>query len=199
MLGIGLYVAKLWLDDFRAQRNGHPNPRALPGATKSTMKAIVIAAVGGLVLVAAETWGELALGIAGQQSKMTALFAVYSLLAAIVEEIVFRGYAVINKRGPLALWISVLAASVIFAALHPFLWTWEGQMPWTDGQLKWTLGLKGWFSTTAVFVSSLWFYFVRFARFNSQQSLLPCFAAHASKNLGVIIIKLTQGFLTGWW
>jgi hypothetical protein len=50
-----------------------------------------------------------------------------------------------------------------------------------------------------LFVGSLWFYAVRFARFNPQRSLLPCFAAHAAKNLGVIIIKLLQGHLVGAW
>ena len=87
----------------------------------------------------------------------------------------------------------MLVASILFTALHPFLWQWSG------GHLTWTTGPKGWFSTAAVFVSSFWFYFVRFARFNPGHSLLPCFAAHASKNIGVILIKAAQGYLVGWW
>jgi len=198
MLGIGLYVAKLWLDDLRAHRSGQPNPSALPGATPAPARAIFIGAMGGLIIVSAETWGELALGIAGEQSKMTALFAAYTLIAAIIEEIIFRGFIVVTKRGRPTLWLSILGASLLFTALHPFLWKWEGEMPWQGGHLHWTFGVKGWFSTSAVFVSSLWFYFVRFARFNSQQSLLPCFAAHGTKNLAVIAIKAAQGFLSGW-
>jgi membrane protease YdiL (CAAX protease family) len=193
MLGVGLYVAKLWVTDFRARRSGEPNPHALPGATTAPTKALAIAIIGGLVIVGAETWGELALGIAGEQSKITGLFALYSLVAAIIEEVVFRGYIVVSKRGPRVLWGSITFASVLFSALHPFLWQ------WADGHLSWTFSLKGWFSTAAVFISSLWFYYVRFARFNPEQSLLPCFAAHATKNIAVIVTKAAQGFLTGWW
>ena len=43
MLGVGLYVSKLWADDYRAQRLGQPNPHALPGATPATATAILIA------------------------------------------------------------------------------------------------------------------------------------------------------------
>jgi len=50
-----------------------------------------------------------------------------------------------------------------------------------------------------VFAGSLWFYAVRFASWNPQRSLLPCFAAHAAKNLGVIAVKAAQGFVVGWW
>jgi membrane protease YdiL (CAAX protease family) len=199
MLAVGLYVAKLWLDDFRSQRSGQPNPRALPGATSATARAAIIAATGGLIIVSAETWGELALGIAGKQSTITGLFAGYTVVAAIIEEIIFRGFIVVEKRGKFVLWSSALIASVLFTALHPFLWQWKGGMPWSDGQLNWTFDLKGWFSTAAVFASSLWFYFVRFARFNPQHSLIPCFAAHGAKNLGVIVIKAAQGYLVGWW
>lgn len=192
MLGAGLYVAKLWLDDFRAQVSRSPNPRALPGTTPTSTRAVIIAALGGFVIVSAETWGENTLSISSEQSKITALFAAYTLVAALIEEIVFRGYIVLLGRGPLTLWASIFGASLLFTALHPFLWTWEGG-------LQWTLNLKGWFSSATVFVSSLWFYFVRFSRFNPQQSLLPCFAAHTAKNIGVITIKAAQGFLSGWY
>jgi membrane protease YdiL (CAAX protease family) len=199
MLGVGLYVARFWLADFRARRSGRPNLRALPGATSAPTRAVVLAAAGGLLIVAAETCGEKSLGIAGRQSTMTGLFAAYTLVAAVTEEIIFRGFIVIVKRGSLVLWVSVLAASVLFAAIHPFLWRWEGGQPWNGGHPDWTGDLKGWFSSVAVFVSSLWFYFMRFTRLNPERSLLPCFAAHASKNIGVILIKATQGFLVGWW
>jgi membrane protease YdiL (CAAX protease family) len=111
----------------------------------------------------------------------------------VVEEIIFRGFLVIDKRGKFAVWAGVGGASVLFAALHPFLWD------WVDGKLTWTFTPKGWFSTAAIFAGSLWFYFVRFARFNPTRSLLPCFAAHAAKNLGVIGVKAVQGHLVGWW
>lgn len=188
---VSAYVLKLWFDDYRLARRGTPNPRALPGAVPAPAAALVLGALGALVILGLETWGELRLGLAGEQSNMTLLFAGYTLLAAFVEEVIFRGYIVIENRGAAAKWLGVLAASVLFAALHPFLWDWK------DGRVIWTFGAKGWFSTGAVFVSSLWFYTVRFATFNPGRSLLPCFAAHLAKNAGVIAIKAVQGHLAG--
>ena len=139
----------------------------------------------------AETIGEAKLGLSEQQSNLTVLFAFYTLLAAFVEEIIFRGFIVVENRGALLKWSAVFTASILFAALHPFLWEWN------EGALTWHFGAKGWFSTAAVFAASLWFYTVRFAKFNPSQSLLPCFAAHLAKNIGVIAIKAVQGHVAG--
>jgi uncharacterized protein len=191
LIAVSAYVIKLWFDDFRLQRAGSPNPRALPGATAAPTPAILIGAVGGLVIVLAETIGEAKLGLSEQQSNITVLFAAYTLLAAFVEEIIFRGFIVVENRGPFLRWGAVFAASILFAALHPFLWE------WSEGALTWHFGAKGWFSTVAVFTASLWFYIVRFAKFNPSHSLLPCFAAHLAKNVGVIAIKAVQGHVVG--
>ena len=80
-------------------------------------------------------------------------------------------------------------ASAGFAALHPFLWRWD------DAGFALTLGAKGGFSTAVVFALSLWLYVARLAPWNPQRSLLPCFAAHAAKNLGVVGVKLAAGFM----
>jgi len=192
MIAVSAYVAKLWFDDYRASRSENPNPRALPGATKAPAGALVLGAAVILLLLALETWGEMHLGLTEQQTKMTALFAVYTLCAAVVEEIVFRGFIVWDKGSQTMLWASVFGASLLFAALHPYLWEWK------EGKLLWIFTPKGWFSTGSIFVGSLWFYVCRFAGFNPKRSLLPCFAAHGAKNLGVILIKATQGFLVGW-
>ncbi|WP_232766878.1 CPBP family intramembrane glutamic endopeptidase [Geminisphaera colitermitum] len=191
----GCYFAWLWLKDRKAWRAaGHVEARgALPGATDSPLSVTLIAVSGALVLLAAETAGEIALGISGEQSTITIFFGLYSLVAAVIEEVIFRGYIVVDKRGRGWLIGSILAASVLFAIGHPFLWKWE------EGALIWNFGLKGWFSTFVVFLSSLWFYAVRFASWNPHRSLLPCIAAHGAKNLGVFIIKAAQGFVSGWW
>lgn len=187
------YIAKLWVDDLRAAQKGTPAPKALPGATLAGAPAIALAAIGALILLGLETWGEGALGIAGQQSQMTALFGLYSLAAAFGEELIFRGFVVIEHRGRAMLVAGVVGASLIFAAVHPFLWEWK------DGAWTWHFGMKGWFSTACVFAGSLWFYTVRFWKLNPSRSLLPCIAAHAAKNLGVFAIKYAQGFVSGWW
>lgn len=188
----GGYFGSMWLEDYRASRAGTTAASSpLPGATPAPLSASVIAAIGALALLAAETLGEIALGISDEQSTMTAWFALYSLVAAFIEEIVFRGYLVVDKRGRAALVAGAVGASVLFAALHPFVWQWD------DDGFAFTFTAKGWFSFGAVFAVSLWFYYCRFARWNPAQSLIPCFAAHLAKNVGVIAIKGAQGFLTG--
>lgn len=188
----GGYFGSMWLEDYRAIRAGKLTPaNALPGATASSASACCIAAAGALALLVAETLGEITLGISDEQSTMTAWFALYSLVAAFIEEIVFRGYLVVDRRGRIALIVGAAGASLLFAILHPFIWQWD------DEGFAFVFTPKGWFSFSAVFVVSLWFYYCRFARWNPYHSLIPCFAAHLAKNVGVIVIKGAQGFLTG--
>ncbi|MBI4624372.1 MAG: CPBP family intramembrane metalloprotease [Verrucomicrobia bacterium] len=191
----GLYVGHLWRADLRAARARRPNPNALPGATDAPRRAVIIAMAGALGLLAAETIGEHALGLAAQQSRMTWLFGLYSVTAApIIEEVIFRGWLVLDgpadgSRRRATMWAAAVGASLGFAALHPFLWRWD------DAGFALTPGAKGWFSTAVVFATSLWLYVARLAPWNPRQSLLPCFAGHAAKNLGVVAIKSAAGFM----
>lgn len=192
MTAVGVYVAWLWRADYRAAKAGKSPPGALPGTTPASRRARLVAVAGSLALLAIETVGEKALGVAGEQSRMTALFAAYSLTAAVVEEIIFRGYLVITRRGEAVKWLAIAGASVLFALIHPFLWHW-------DHGLTLTFTTKAVFSTAMTFLFSLWFYACRFGPWNPSASLLPCFGAHAAKNIGVIAIKAAQGFLVGAW
>ena len=207
MTAIGLYVMQMWRQDYLAAKSGQPNPGALPGASPASLKACLIAAAGALIILAVETTGEIHLGISDEQSTMTVFFGFYTLMAAFIEELIFRGYIVVEGRSKLLRWAGIVGASGLFAALHPFLWEWDmGESPGWQAFLVWrwdewlslTLTPKGWFSTIIVFVSSLWFYVVRFASFNPHRSLLPSVVAHATKNLGVFFVKLAQGFIVGW-
>ncbi len=193
MIVAGAVVAKWWTDDLRASRGPSVPAKGFPGATPATPAVIGLGALGALALVALETAGESALGLTDQQSRMTVLFGVYTLVAAFLEELVFRGYLVIENRGRAPLWAGVVGASVLFALLHPFLWAWK------DGTFQIHLTTKAWFSTGMVFAASLWFYAVRFLPVNPARSLLPCIAAHLAKNLAVFAIKGAQGFVGGWW
>jgi membrane protease YdiL (CAAX protease family) len=193
MIVAGVVVARWWRDDYRTARQGAHHPRAFPGASPTSRRALVIAAGGALVLLAAETAGEYALGLTAQQSQMTALFGLYTLVAAFLEELIFRGYLVVENRGRPALVAGIVGASLGFALLHPFLWEWK------DGALAVHGGAKACFSTAAVFAGSLWFYAMRFLPLNPTRSLLPCVAAHLAKNLGVLALKYAQGFVAGWW
>lgn len=194
MIAIGGYVTWMWRTDFKARGTDKEQAdRALPGATPAPARALWVAAAGAALILAAETWGEIALGLQAKQSKMTILFGIHSLLAAVVEEVIFRGYIVVEKRGRGLFYAGILGASLLFALLHPFLWKWD------DEGFRLMLNPKGWFSFTAVFVGSLWFYTCRFFPLNPNRSLLPCFAAHLTKNLGVFAIKAVQGFVVGAW
>jgi membrane protease YdiL (CAAX protease family) len=194
VLGASVWIARLWTVDYRAALAGKANTGSLPGATPAPARAVAIASLGALFILAAETAGEHVLGLSAEQSKMTALFALYSILGApVIEEVLFRGYLVIENRGRAALWAGVVSVSLLFALLHPFLWEWNGN------GLTVHFSAKAWFSTGVIFAGSLWFYTVRFFGLNPQRSLLPCFVAHATKNLGVFAIKYVEGFVEGWW
>jgi len=187
------WLIRLWVNDFRLRGGGGNGSGAFPGATPAGVVPISVAVAGALVLLGIETWGEISLGISSEQSTITWLFGLYTLAAAFGEELVFRGYLVVAHRGRVWLWGSVILFSVLFALLHPFLWEWRG------GGLVVHPGLKGAFSTAVVFAGSLWFYAVRFSRFNPGRSLLPSISAHLARNLGVFLIKLAQGFVEGLW
>lgn len=189
-----LYLAKLWRDDRDAWQAGTPNRNALPGATTAPLRASAIGAAGAVLLVALETAGERTLGIYEEQSRMTVLFAAYSIFgAAIIEELIFRGWLVVEHRGRAVLWSAIVGASLIFALIHPFLWEWN------DTGLHLQLTTKGAFSTALAFGTSLWLYTVRFGPWNPQRSLLPCFVAHATKNAVVVAVKASSGFVGGFW
>ena len=144
-----------------------------------------------MILVAGETVGENLLGISKEQSSITVLFAFVSIAAGFGEELVFRGYLLVDKKGRAWLWGSILGFSLLFALVHPFLWSWE------DGNLSIHLSTKAWFSTGVVFLNSLWFYILRVTRANPAKSLWPCIIAHASSNAAVFFVKLGQGHVSG--
>jgi uncharacterized protein len=154
----------------------------------------LLAVTGALVLLVAETAGEVALGIDREQTQLTRLFAIYTVAGApVLEELIFRGWLVVDGRGERMMWASAVGASLVFALIHPFLWQWD------ESGFVLTLGVKGWFSTLVVFAMSLWLYIARLATWNPTRSLLPCFAAHAAKNAGVVAIKAASGYIGAWW
>lgn len=197
------YVFHLWRQDYLANRAGTPNKGAFPGATPATAKAVVVAVVGSLILLAVETGGEIVLGISAEQSSMTVLMLLSITAAAFFEELIFRGYLVISDKGRSLLIGSIVGFSVLFALIHPFLWditTPEGVPGWQIWNADWQFhfdSTKAWFSTCFVLVNSLWFYAMRFTPLNPARSLIPCIAAHLAMNWGVFIIKLAQGHVTG--
>jgi len=196
--GLTAYVFYTWLGDFRRAQAGKPDPGAFPGATTAPAAAIVVAVLGALLLLSLETGGEYALGVSDQQSNITVLFLIAMIGAAFGEELVFRGFLVVTNKGRTALVGSIIGFSLLFALGHPFLWDWKIAAAGQPHQLIFNFSLKAWWSTAMVVIFSLWLYTMRFFRLNPRQSLIPCIAAHLAKNLGVFIIKLAQGHVSGW-
>lgn len=191
--GISAWLFRQWVQDYRDARKGSPHPRALPGAVPCAGVTVAVAVLGALVLLAVETLGENRLGVSAQQKDITGLFLVAMVAAAFYEELMFRGFLVVENRGRAALLAGIFGCSALFALLHPFLWDWK------DGAFVLDFSTKACWSTTMVFVFSLWQYTVRCFGLNPRRSLIPCFAGHLAKNLGVFAIKLAQGHVTGWW
>lgn len=201
--GIALFLLKTLREDLKARSSGEPGPKPLPGATPTTVAACVIGVIGALLILAAETGGEIALGIADEQKTISILFLLPILGAAVYEEVIFRGFLVVTDRGRALLIASIVGFSLIFALLHDFLWSYtvpEGVESWMFWKATFALELttKGWFSFAIVFINGLWFYAIRFFPQNPERSILPCIIAHAVSNLGVYIIKAAQGFVEGW-
>lgn len=197
-VGMALYVGHLYRTDFLAAKSGTPNPKPLPGATSASAGLYVIGIIGALVILVAETWGEIALGVSDEQSDVVWFLVFASLTAGIVEEVIFRGFLVVESRGRNLLMASCGLFSLLFALLHPYLWefvypedaeTWQFWL----ADFNCVLTPKAFFTTAILFLNSLWFYALRFGRWNREHSLFPCMLAHSASNLGVFAIKWAQG------
>ena len=190
-VGVAAYVGYMYWGDYQSnQASEQPDPRGMPGATPASLGLFVIGVIGALLILAAETGGEIALGIAAEQSEMVWYFVFAILGAGIVEEIIFRGYLVVDGKGRAALIGSCVGFSLIFAIIHGHFWSNE------EGQaFAWTFTTKAFFTTGILLANSLWFYALRFGSWNKNRSLFPCMLAHAASNLGVFCVKWAQGFV----
>ncbi|MEX0867566.1 MAG: CPBP family intramembrane glutamic endopeptidase, partial [Pirellulales bacterium] len=168
----------------------------LPGAHPTTVAAVAVAVGVSLLLLGLETWTEIRLGVSEQQSDMTVLFGLYTLAAAFIEELIFRGFIYYDKGGKALLVLSCLAASILFALIHPYMWQWNGDADWMN-KLTFNFSTIAVISTSFVFIKSLWYYTVRFYPLNPRHSLIPCIAAHFATNVGVFVVKAVQGHVVG--
>ena len=190
-VGVAAYVGYMYWGDYQSnQASEQPDPRGMPGATSASWGLYGIGVIGALLILAAETGGEIVLGISSEQSEMVWYFVFAILGAGIVEEIIFRGYLVVDGKGRAALIGSCVGFSLIFAIIHGHFWSNE------EGQaFAWTFTTKAFFTTGILLANSLWFYALRFGSWNKNRSLFPCMLAHAASNLGVFCVKWAQGFV----
>ena len=187
-VGVAVYVGQIYWGDYKTVESGEANAGAMPGAVAAPLGAFIIGTLGALLLLGVETGGEIALGLVDEQSVMVWFFVFAAMAAGVVEEVIFRGYLVIDKKGRSLLIASAVVFSLIFAIIHGHLWSRE------DG-FGWTLTGKAFFSTSILFANSLWFYALRFGPWNPKRSLFPCMLAHVASNLGVFIVKWAQGYV----
>lgn len=196
---VALWLARTWLRDARE----YPQGGGLPGASRCPARAVVVAVAGTLALLALETLGEIRLGLANAQKDVSWLALPMFAAAAFTEEVIFRGYLVVERRGNAVKWASAVAFSLLFALLHDHLWHFEMPADRSAGTFAalregfaTDFSAKAVFSTVFIFAGSLWFYFVRFFRWNPHASLAAPVAAHLAKNLAVFFVKLAQGHVT---
>ena len=216
-LALAAYFFRIWFEDYRqnTQQINHDLAAGrtistdviqagLPGSTPANWRTITIAIFGAVGILALEVAGEYRLDVVEDQTTMSVLLGIYTLAAAFIEELIFRGFLFFDRHGKWRLYGSIIGISILFALIHPYLWSYDvpqNQPPWLFW--KW-IGLNVWrddgmlniqpiFSTCILFINSLWFYYVRFFGLNRFRSLIPCVAAHLASNLGVFAVKACQG------
>lgn len=198
MFAVAAWLFKMWLSDTRNfVRTGASAKGEFPGARPVSIKLAVFGALCGVVLLVAITAAEIAGGGVEEQTKVS-FMAIFSwTAAAFIEELIFRGYLIIQNKGKLLLWGGAILFSLIFALCHPFLW--DFSIPESGGlaEASFTINLteKAARDTIFVFLSSMVFYALRFCPQNEMRSLIPCVAAHLAYNLGVFCVKAAQGFV----
>lgn len=198
MFAAAAWLFKMWVCDLRAfLADGKGRRGEFPGARPAGLGLAAAGVACGLVLLSGITLAEIASGEVGEQAKVS-FWALFSWIgAAFVEELVFRGYLVVENRGRVALWGGVFAFSLLFALCHPFFWNFsvpEGGALF-DGSFSADFSAKAFRDSANVFVSSVAFYALRFCPQNAARSLIPCVAAHLAYNVGVFCVKAAQGFV----
>ena len=203
---IAIYMANIYRVDIKAFVAGNPNIKALPGAKPTNGLLIFASVLGALVLLGNTVVGEYALGIVEAQSEMVWFFVFASISAGVIEEVVFRGYLVVQNRGRNALVLSCLGFSLIFAFLHGHIVRFNNDVWGTNlvenffnlirlRFISWEFTVQGIFNTWILFFNSVCFYTLRFGPWNANQSILPSIIAHTVLNLGVFGVKLAQGYI----
>lgn len=192
---ICLYVVKLYVSDYKDNVRGNPHPKAFPGAWPASGLLLAIGVLGAFLLVGIETAGEYVLGVAAEGSEATVFMLLFWISAGFVEEIIFRGYLVIENKGRKILWAGILGVSFLFALLHMHIIEWVGA---DEGFLAYSGDAAGYWWTFMLFAKSVFWYWLRFNPMNPKASIAPCFTSHIAANVAVFVVKLLQGKVTGW-
>jgi hypothetical protein len=69
-LAVAGYVANMYYGDWKLAKAGKPDPKGMPGARSAGLWTYALGVLGALLILGVETCGEIALGIASEQSEM---------------------------------------------------------------------------------------------------------------------------------
>ncbi len=176
---LGLGVAFAWFSEYR-KRTKSPGPELFwPGTTRAPISGILITVSGILLLTVAETCAEIHFQVTANQSVSNLHILGATLGAAIVEEMVFRGFVAPSQLRGIKLLGLVIIGSLIFSAIHGFDFS----------------SVQGRISLIATFFISVWLYLGRYNPLNPERSILPCLIGHLVRNVAVFGVKWAQGFV----
>ena len=176
---IGLGVGFAWFSEYQ-KRQSNPGPELFwPGTTRAPVSGILIIVSGILLLTIAETCAEIHFQVSAHQSVSSLHILGASIGAAIVEEMVFRGFVAPSPLRGIKLLGLIIVGSVIFSAIHGFDFS----------------TVQGRISLIATFFISVWLYLGRYNPLNPERSILPCLIGHVVRNLAVFGVKWAQGFV----
>jgi membrane protease YdiL (CAAX protease family) len=177
---LGAVVLIAWAKEVQQRKIKASAEGFWPGTTSSSLASVLLSVSGILLITLAESCVEIRYHVAHEQTSLAAIALLSLLGAAVVEEIVFRGFVAPAHLTGLKLLMVVLIGSAVFALFHGF------NISTTQGKISFIFA----------FLTSVWLYFARFNPLNPQRSLLPCLAGHCVRNLAVFGIKWAQGFIT---
>jgi uncharacterized protein len=177
---LGAVVLIAWAKEVQERKIKDSAEGFWPGTTSSSLASVLLSVSGILLITLAESCVEIRYQVVHEQSSLVAIALLSLLGAAVVEEIVFRGFVAPAHLTGLKLLMVVLIGSAVFALFHGF------NLSTTQGKISFIFA----------FLTSVWLYFARFNPLNPQRSLLPCLAGHCVRNLAVFGIKWAQGFIT---
>jgi len=176
---IGLGVGLAWFNEYR-KRRGNPGPELFwPGTTRAPLSGILIIVSGILLITVAETCAEIHFQVTAQQSVSNLHILGATIGAAIVEEMVFRGFAAPSQLRGVKLLGLIVVGSIIFSLIHGFDFS----------------TVQGRISIIATFFISVWLYLGRYNPLNPERSILPCLIGHVVRNIAVFGVKWSQGFV----
>jgi membrane protease YdiL (CAAX protease family) len=176
---IGLGVGLAWFNEYRKRRS-NPGPELFwPGTTRAPLSGILIIVSGILLITVAETCAEIHFQVTAQQSVSNLHILGATIGAAIVEEMVFRGFAAPSQLRGVKLLGLIVVGSIIFSLIHGFDFS----------------TVQGRISIVATFFISVWLYLGRYNPLNPERSILPCLIGHVVRNIAVFGVKWSQGFV----